>query len=82
MDTNQADTPSESGTKRIEDAHGWVQPFCQPVITNPSLIELASLFFKYSQDGGRSVTRLQLGGKWMCDEVLLCPLLVQLQGRN
>ena len=82
MDTKQAYTPAEGGRKRIEDAHGWVQPICQTLFTNPSLIELAGLFLQDSQDGRRSVTCLQPGGKWMCDKVLLCPLLVQPQSRN
>ena len=60
MDTKQAYTPAEGGRKRIEDAHGWVQPICQTLFTNPSLIEIAGLFLQDSQDGSGSVTCLQV----------------------
>ena len=79
-ETYQTDATRNSGRKRAEDVHGWAQPLGQPLIATVSFVEFSNSILKDSKYGGSRVAALQLGGKRMGEEVLLCLLLVGLEG--
>ena len=80
VETYQTDAPGNSGRKRVEDVHGWAQPLGQSLISAMRFVEFSNLILKDGDDGGSGVAVLQLGGKRMCEKVLLGLLLVGLQG--
>ena len=80
MEIYQADTLPKRVRKGEEDVDCRIQPLSQPFIETPSLIEILYLILKDGQNGSRSVAAVQLGGKWMCEEVLFRMFLVRLEG--
>ena len=81
METYQADAPGNSSRKRGEDVHGWVQPFCQFVVTTARFVQELNLVLKDSNDSGSGVAGLQLGQQWMSEKVFFGLLLVGLESR-
>ena len=81
METYQAGAPGDDGRERGEDVHGWVQPFCQSVITTARFVQDLNLILKDSNDSSSGVAGLQLGHKRMSDKVCLGLLFVGLEGR-
>lgn len=80
VETYQADTFSKGSRKCAQDVHSWVQPLSQPLVATVSLVEYPNLILKHSKDSASGVARLQLGGKWMCNEVFLGLAFVRFQG--
>ena len=78
METHQTDATRNSGRKRVEDVHGWAQPLGQPLVPTGRFVEFSNLILKDGEDVGNRVAVLQLRGKRMGEEVLLCLLLVGL----
>jgi hypothetical protein len=76
----QANALSKSFRKRVQDFHGWVEPFCQPFVAFPRLMELLGLLVNDSENGIERVAVLELGGKWMREKIALCAFFVGLQG--
>ena len=80
VETYQTRASGNSGGKRVEDVHGWAQPLGQSHISTVRFVKLTNLILKDDDYGVSRVACLQLGGKRMCEEVLLGLLLVGPQG--
>ena len=73
----QANTLSKSIRQRVQDFHGWVEPFCQPIVA--SLVSL-DLVMHEGENGAGRVTGLELDDEWMGKEVVLGTFFVGVQG--
>ena len=78
VETYQTDSTGNGGRKRAEDVHSWAQPLGKSLIATVRFVEFSNLILKDGDYGGIRVAGLQLGGKRMGEEVLLCLLLVGL----
>ena len=78
MKIYQADSLPKRVRKGEKDVDRRIQPLGQPLIETPSLIELLHLILKDGQNGSGRVAAVQLGGKWMCEEVLFSLFLVRI----
>ena len=78
METYQTDSTGNSGRKCVKDVHGWAQPLGQSLVTTVRFVKLSNLILKDDEDGISRVAILQLGSKWMRQEVLLGLFLVGL----
>ena len=76
----QANTPSKSSRKRIQDSHGWIKPTCQPFVGSLGLMDTLDLLMNEGENGAGRVAVLELGDKWMRKEIILCALFVGVQG--
>ena len=76
--TYETDATGNGGRKRVEDVHSWAQPLGQSLIATVRLVEFSNLILKDGEDGGNGAAILQLGGKRMCEKVVLGLLLVGL----
>ena len=50
--TYQTDAPRDGGRERVEDVHGWRQPFCQSLIAAARFVEFLNLNMEDSKYGG------------------------------
>ena len=75
----QTDAPRNGGRKRAEDVNSWGQPLCQPLVATARFVKFLNLILQDGEDGGGRVANLQLGGKRMCEKVLLGLLLIGLK---
>ena len=73
----QANTLSKSFGKGVQDSHGWVNPFCEPIVV---CLEPLDLLMNEGENGAGRGTVLELGGKWMGKEIVLGTFFVGLQG--
>ena len=76
----QANTPSKSSRKRIQDSHGWIKPTCQPFVGSLGLMDTLDLLMNEGENGAGRVAVLELGNKWMREKIVLCALFVGVQG--
>ena len=76
-ETYQANTLSKSFGKGVQDSHGWVNPFCQPIVIS---LEPLDLLMNEGENGAGRCTVLELDDKWMCKEIVLGTFFVGLQG--
>jgi hypothetical protein len=75
----QTNTLSKSLRKGVQDSHGWVKPFRQPIIV--SLESLDLLMNEGENVAGRG-TVLELDDKWMRKRIVLGTFSVGLQGMD
>ena len=61
-ETYQANTLSKSFRKGLQDSHGWVEPFCEPIVV---CLESLELLMNEGENGARGGTVLELDDKWM-----------------
>jgi hypothetical protein len=73
----QANTLSKSFGEGVQDSHGWVEPFCQPIVVS---LESLGLLINEGENGAGRGTVLELGDKWMREEIVLGTFFVDLQG--
>jgi hypothetical protein len=73
----QAYTLSKSFRKSVQDSHGWINPFCEPIIIS---LESLNLLMNEGENGAGGGTGLELDGKWMCKEIVLGTFVVGVQG--
>ena len=73
----QANTLSKSFRKSVQDSHGWINPFCEPIIIS---LESLNLLMNEGENGAGGGTGLELDGKWMCKEIVLGTFVVGVQG--
>jgi hypothetical protein len=78
--TYWANTCSNSRRDCEENVHGWIEPFRPSFSVTPGLIYLVYLLSKYRKNSSGSVTGLEPGGEWMCENILLCAFSVRVQG--
>jgi hypothetical protein len=57
--------------KRIQDIHGWGDPFCEPVVATLRLTECGDLLSKDVENSFGGFTGLKAGKEWMRGQVLL-----------
>jgi hypothetical protein len=76
----QVKTQSNCFRKSIDDIHSWVEPFCQPFVGSLGQVESMDLLMKDGENGAGRVASLQLGGKWVREEIVFCYVSVCLQG--
>jgi hypothetical protein len=76
-ETYQANTLSKSFRKGLQDSHGWVEPFCQPIVVSLKPLDLLMNEGKNGVGGG---TCLELEDKWMSKEIVLGTFFVGVQG--
>ena len=74
----QADSLPKRFRKGEEDVDCRIQPLRQPLIETPRLFELFHLVLEDGQNGSGRVAAVQLGGKRMCEEVLVRSFLVRI----
>jgi hypothetical protein len=73
----QANTFSKGLGKGVQDSHGWVEPFCQPIVVS---LESLNLLMNEGENGAGRGTVLELGDKWMREEIVFSTFFVGLQG--
>jgi hypothetical protein len=73
----QANTLSKSFRKGMQDSHGWIKPFCQPIVIS---LKSLDLLVNEGENGAGRGTVLELDDKWMCEEIVLGTFFVGLQG--
>jgi hypothetical protein len=61
-ETYQANTLSKSFRKGLQDSHGWVEPFCEPIVV---CLESLELLMNEGENGAGGGTVLELEDKWM-----------------
>ena len=76
----QANTLSKCSRKRVQDSDGWIKPSCQPFVGTLGLMDTLDLVMNEGENGGGRVAVLELGNKWMREEIVLCALIVGVQG--
>jgi hypothetical protein len=59
-ETYQANTLSKCFGKGVQDSHGWVKPFCQPVVVS---LESLGLLMNEGENGAGRVAVLEPDGK-------------------
>ena len=79
-ETYQANTLSKSIRQRVQDFHGWVEPFCQVFVASPRLMEFLDLLMKDSENCAERVAVLEFGDKRVRKKIALCVSFVGLQG--
>lgn len=78
MKIYQADSLPNCVRESEEDVDCRIQPLRQPLIVIANLIGLLRLALKDGQNGSERVAVVQLGSKWMCEEVLFRMLFVRI----
>ena len=79
MKIYQADSLPNRVRESEEDVDCRIQPLRQPLIVIANLIGLLRLaLLKNGQNGSERVAVVQLGSKWMCEEVLFRMLFVRI----
>ena len=73
----QANTLSKSFREGVQDSHGWVEPFCQPIVIS---LESLDLLMNEGENGAGGVTVLELDDKWMRKNIFLGTFFVGVQG--
>ena len=73
----QANTLSNRFRKGVQDSHGWVKPFYQPLVVS---LESLYLLVNERENGAGRGTVLKLDDKWMCKEIVLGTFFVGVQG--
>ena len=73
----QANTPSKSFRKGVQDSHGWIKPSCQPIVVSMKSLDL---LMNEGENGAGRGTVLKLDDKWMRKEIALGTLFVDVQG--
>ena len=73
----QANTLSKSFRKRVQDSHGRVEPFCEPIVVS---LESLDLQMDDGENGAGRGAILELDDKWMRKEIVLGTFLVGVQG--
>ena len=73
----QTNTLSKSFRKSVQDSHGWVKPFCKPIVAS---LESLDLLVNEGKNGAGRGTVLELGDKWMGKDIVLGASFVGLQG--
>ncbi len=76
----QANTLSKSPRKRVQDSHSWIKPTCQSFVGSLGLMVTLDLVMNEGENGGGRVAVLELGNKWMRQEIILCAHFVGVQG--
>ena len=73
----QAYALSKSIRKGVQDSHGWVNPFCEPIVVS---LKSLDLLMNEGENGAEGGTILELDDKWMCKEIVLGTSFVSIQG--
>jgi hypothetical protein len=73
----QANTLSKSFRKGVQDSHGWVEPFCEPIVVS---LESLDLLMNEGENGAGRGTNLELDDKRMRKEIVLGTFFVGVQG--
>jgi hypothetical protein len=76
----QANTLSKSLRKGVQDSHSWVEPSCEPFVISLGLMESLNLLINEGKNVAGRVAVLELGEKWVQEEILPRALSVGLQG--
>jgi hypothetical protein len=73
----QANTLSKSSRKDVQDSHGWIEPFCEPIVVS---LESLDLLMNEGENGTGRGTGLEPQDKWMREEIIFGTMFVGVQG--
>ena len=75
----QANPLSECRRERIKDVNCWIEPLGPSIIATSGLIRSLDMLLKDGENVSRRVAGLELGGKWMGEQILFRALFIYFQ---